>query len=513
MQRNRSLMIATKVVLTICLFLPLKTISQENILDQKLSITIEQVPLYKALIQINQATGYKFSYNSNIFNEDRQVSLQTQNMSIRRSLDSLLNDTTLRYQVLDRHIIIHRQDSTPRTPPSRSNPSQYITLSGKIIDKMSGEPLSYANIGIFNKSLGTVSNIDGEFILKLPEKLLNDTMVVSYMGYKNHFLPLRQMKDKDVIRLEKKNYTIQEVIVRIFDAQSILHGAFDRIRDNYYFKPVVTTGFYRETIKRKKEYTSVSEAVVDVYKPYNKLFQSPKIKMLKSRKSTDVNRKDSITLKLKAGMEAVLLLDPIHENLSFFTRTAFDQYNYNVVNISHYDGHNTYVIEFSPARESEMTLYTGKLYIDVRTMALVRAEFHLDRENLNKIASSLIIKKKWDIHVNPQSVDYYVSYRRVRDKYFLSQIRGDLNFKVRRKNQLFADQFTVSFNMLASNVDTNNVSKFERGDIFKPHQVFIEQITEYDPSFWGSYNYIKPDEPLEETVNRLGSKINMLQEE
>ena len=83
---------------------------------------------------------------------------------------------------------------------------------------------------------------------------------------------------------------------------------------------------------------------MDVYKPYNKLFQSPKIKMLKSRKSTDVNRKDSITIKLKAGMEAVMLLDPIHENLSFFTRSAFDQYNYNVVNISHYDGHNTYLL-------------------------------------------------------------------------------------------------------------------------------------------------------------------------
>ena len=252
---------------------------------------------------------------------------------------------------------------------------------------------------------------------------------------------------------------------------------------------------------------------MDIYKPYNKFFQSPKIKILKSRKSTDVNRKDSITLKLKAGMEAVLLLDPIHENLSFFTRSAFDQYNFSVVNISHYDGHNTYVIEFSPARESEMTLYTGKLYIDVRTMALVRAEFHLDRENLDKIASSLIIKKKWDIHVNPQSVDYYVSYRRIRDKYFLSQIRGDLNFKVRRKNQLFADRFTVTFNMLASNVDTTNVSKFEPGDVFKPHQVFIEQITDYDPAFWGAYNYIKPEEPLEETVNRLGSKINMLQQE
>jgi len=332
------------------------------------------------------------------------------------------------------------------------------------------------------------------------------------MGYKNRLIPVNQYRDSSVIQLEEKLYTIQEVIVRTFDADMIINGALQRIRENYFFEPITATGFYRESIKRKDTYTSVSEAVVDMYKPYNKIFQSPRIKILKSRKSTDISRKDSITLKLKAGLEAVLLLDIVHENLSFFNSNAYQNYDYNVSNISHFDDHNTYVVEFSPARDIEMPLYTGKLYIDVKTLALISAEFHLDKENLSKVASSLIIKKKWDLHVNPQGVNYYVSYRRIRDKYFLNQIRGDLSFKVRRNNQLFADDFQVTFDMFVSSVDTTQVSKFEHGDFFKPHKVFIEQIKDYDPLFWGEYNYIKPDEPLKETVSKLGSKINMLQE-
>ena len=484
---------------------------QQNILDKKIHISFQDEPLYKALIRINQTTGYKFSYNSDIINEDKPVSLEAEGWSIRTCLDSLIGDTALAYQVIDQHIVIHKKSDTPQKTIVTEKKPPFITLNGVILDEITGEPLSYANIGLYNKSIGTISNDNGEFILKMNRRYLDDTLVVSFMGYRNRFIPIRQFRDSSVIKMEKKLYTIQEVIVRTFDADMILQEALARIRGNYFFHPIISTGFYRESIMRDNEYTTVSEAVVDMYKPYNKVFQSPKIRILKSRKSTDIKRKDSITLKLKAGLEAVLFLDVIHENISFFNSSAFQNYDYNVTNISHFDGHNTYVIEFKPARKTEMPLYSGKLYVDVNTLALVSAEFHLNKENLDKVAASLIIKKKWDIRVKPQSAEYYVNYRRIRNKYYLNQIRGDLNFKVRRKNQLFADDFQVTFDMFVSNVDTMDVSKFERGDLFQPHKVFIEQIRDYDANFWGEYNYIKPDEPLRETVSRLGSKINMLQ--
>jgi hypothetical protein len=291
----------------------------------------------------------------------------------------------------------------------------------------------------------------------------------------------------------------------------VIDRALNRIKQNYYFNPLTATGFYRETIRREGNYTSVSEAVIEMYKPYNKIFQSPKIKILKSRKSTDVSNRDSINLKLKAGLEAILLLDIIHEDISFFNSGYFQYYEFAVANISHFDGHNTYVIEFSPDKEAEIPLYTGKLYLDAKTLALVSAEFHLNRENLKKVSESLIIKKKWNIHVRPREVSYFVNYRRIRNKYFLNQIRGELSFKVRKQNQLFADDFDVSFEMVTSSVDTSRVKGFEQGTFAKPHKVFIEQIENYDPDFWGNYNYIKPDEPLEQVVRKLGSKIDVLE--
>ena len=65
--------------------------------------------------------------------------------------------------------------------------------------------------------------------------------------------------------------------------------------------------------------------------------------------------------------------------------------------------------------------------------------------------------------------------------------------------------------MVTSSLDTSRVKGFEQGTFAKPHKVFIEQIENYDPDFWGNYNYIKPDEPIEQVVRKLGSKIDVLE--
>ena len=54
--------------------------------------------------------------------------------------------------------------------------AQYeITIKATLIDKSNNQPISYANIGFFNKSIGTVSNDDGSFMLVYDESLVSDS--------------------------------------------------------------------------------------------------------------------------------------------------------------------------------------------------------------------------------------------------------------------------------------------------------------------------------------------------
>src|ERR1017187_4694454 len=59
--------------------------------------------------------------------------------------------------------------------------SQQFSVSGKVSDKGTNEPLYFANIRVLNSSLGTSSNRNGDYELKLNrgEYLLT----VSYIGY------------------------------------------------------------------------------------------------------------------------------------------------------------------------------------------------------------------------------------------------------------------------------------------------------------------------------------------
>lgn len=58
--------------------------------------------------------------------------------------------------------------------------SQEITLSGKVTDKETGEPLMGANILVEGKNKGAISDFDGNFNLKTAK---NDVLIVSIMGY------------------------------------------------------------------------------------------------------------------------------------------------------------------------------------------------------------------------------------------------------------------------------------------------------------------------------------------
>ncbi len=59
--------------------------------------------------------------------------------------------------------------------------SSQITINGKVIDRDSQKPLSFANIKMAGTFLGTVSGNDGSFSLQV--KSLPVTLIISFIGY------------------------------------------------------------------------------------------------------------------------------------------------------------------------------------------------------------------------------------------------------------------------------------------------------------------------------------------
>ena len=63
--------------------------------------------------------------------------------------------------------------------------SAQIELKNKVVDISTLLPLENASIYVQNTTIGTISNVDGKFVLLVPNKHAKDTLVVSSIGFKS----------------------------------------------------------------------------------------------------------------------------------------------------------------------------------------------------------------------------------------------------------------------------------------------------------------------------------------
>ena len=86
-------------------------------------------------------------------------------------------------------------------------------LNGKIVDFTTYAPLESASIYIENSTIGTVSNVDGRFILSVPRELVNDTLVISSIGYKSFRVLVSEFVNDEDIFLEEDIAALDEVLI------------------------------------------------------------------------------------------------------------------------------------------------------------------------------------------------------------------------------------------------------------------------------------------------------------
>ena len=290
-----------------------------------------------------------------------------------------------------------------------------IVIKGKVIDSESRSPLVFATVAIKESNVAIVTNIDGEFTLKVSDVSNSKTLEVSYVGYKNKTILLSELKDngsKNVIALESAPIPIKEIVVKPLDPVSIVQKAISNIAKNYESVPNLMTAFYRETIRKNRTYVSIGEAVVEVFKaPYANDMRFDATRIYKGRKNTDVEKMDTVLFKLQGGPVSVLELDLAKNTESVLTYDAMQNYNYKLTGVVEIDNKPHYVIEFLQKPSVEMPLFMGSLYIEMDSYAITEAEFGFNLANKEAAQSIFIRKKPLGMKVIPEIATYRTKYR------------------------------------------------------------------------------------------------------
>jgi hypothetical protein len=481
---------------------------QVGILDSAFTFRAGKVKTGNALNIITRETGYYFSFDSKLIDIELKRDFSFRSTKLKVVLDSLLKNDSLQYSIINKYIIIYKaspvQSKMSETPEWET---KYIT--GTITDFETGEPLPFATIGIIRTGRGTVTNSNGEFGLKLTRDCINDSLTVSFLGYINRKLPVRMaLNNKFNIVLKREYISIPEIIIRNQAPQEILRRAYNAIARNYGSTPASLTAFYREAVTKRSLLQIYSEAVLQIYKSsYSTGFPNDQIKIIMSRKLENVGMKDTLTIRLKAGLSSCLMLDGARNYFDFILPENYNQYDYRMTDIVTIDDESAFVIEFKQKQSVEIPLFKGSIYINTVNWAIVQAEFEINPDYIQKRKDDFINYQARGFKMWPVSIKYYVNYRKVNDRYFLNHVRGDLKFTARQKSKLFNSSFDVFFELAVTDINLKNVTRFEREELAPIHSIFSKTITNYDPSFWGNQDFLKPEDNLLQALKNMKVRL------
>ncbi len=497
------------ILVTVFLMVTLMLYSQQSILEKNIKLPGNTLKASRALNEISRITGVIFTYDTQILNTERTVTLPLSETPLHELLDSVTGDKSILYSVIGKHIILYR--NIPDEAPSSETPQSIlpVTLSGKIIDSETAEPLQFATIGIKHIGKGTITNNDGKFILKVTKECLDDTLTISYVGYLSRLVPVKSLAGNIMtISLDRDFISIPEIIVRYKDPLGIINKAVASIAENYGTSPAMLTGFYREGVYRKKEPQIYTEAVLQVFKsPYARSLLNDQIKVIRSRKIENLDAKDTLAVRLKAGLVSAMSLDGMRELFDFINPQTTDNYYYRLTDIVTIDGKNAYVISFEQKEWITEPLMKGEIYINVDDNGVMLAEFEINPIHILETQEAFISKLPKGYSMKPEYIRYMTQYRNIDGRYYLSHVRGDLGFLARGKKMLFNSHFNVFFEFAVTNHRTGDVERFDRDEIAPVYSVFSRQVTGYDNEFWKDFNFLKPEDDLIEALDRLNLKL------
>jgi len=380
-----------------------------------------------------------------------------------------------------------------------------ILIGGKIIDAESGYPVSYASIGVGKLGIGTVTNIDGEWNLKLPATAANEKLSVRCLGYNNYERSVSEFDRNSVIHLKQTSYQLGEVVV-VPDTllEYILNRAYKEIKNNFPIEPTLTQGFYRETQKVNDSlFLYFNEAVLNIYKnTYRNTSNFGQIEVERSRKNV-FPKIDSINdVRFYGGPHFPNDLDIVFSRWSFIRPSEFKNWKYDLEGMYKDSLSYVYTITFYN-RKMPNTEFRGKMFIDAGTYAYLG--FELRRAGLNAGSSSTLNS---GVSYIPGNTNIKIGYTQKDGLQYLSYI----NYKTNGLNTATKTRVYKDIEFITTSIKTDSVFPIPFNRQFDYTDILSIKAQNYDESYWKDYNILQESNIMQKQTEMLYAKEQAIEQ-
>lgn len=361
--------------------------------------------------------------------------------------------------------------------------AQKITLSGRVIDKATGEALPFASVVIKGKPIGTIANTNGEFDFYFASEFRNDIIVISMLGYENFEAPVWSLVNNGArtIELNKSITMLEEVVVTdtITTGGEIFRIALSKIEQNFPMQPFLMDGFYRDIKKVSGTTIALLEAAVKVYdenyaKPRNPSKLREHVKLVEVRKSLGYENKFAAYFDQKNLLEDLLL----HNTVRYHHEIAEEVFeNMQREEDSRYNDREIFVVSY----EKDFKL---KVFIDKEDYAIIHIDFETyytgDNLDSRKDVVNTYIGYKKKIDFRKYSGKMYLNY--------ITVVTHEKWNDIKTKALKFDTELVQ--HLLINQVYANTTVRIRSTEKMRNYGLQYQDYP-YNKEFWASYNVIK----------------------
>lgn len=193
--------------------------SAQELLNQRLSVSIENQNLDYAIRKISKVASVRFVYSPQQIKAERKINLNAQNQPLATILETLFKPLNISYEVNGAQILLRQEHSAAIIPQQSTFPepqSVDISVSGTVTDEKN-EPMPGVSVAIKNTTRGTTTDPNGRFILSIPDE--SAVLVFSFLGYEKQEVAVGSRKTL-TIQLRPDPKSLQEVVVVGYGTQN-----------------------------------------------------------------------------------------------------------------------------------------------------------------------------------------------------------------------------------------------------------------------------------------------------
>lgn len=302
--------------------------------------------------------------------------------------------------------------------------SQSYIIKGKISEIESGNPIPFASVVVSGSTIGTTSNFDGVYQLKLQKKV--DSLTVSYIGFKTKTKKILVYENQTIhFQLEESVFSLDDVVVYAGEnpAFLIMRSVIDHKKENdkrsleayqyeSYSKIELAVNNITERFKNKKLIKKIKSVLDSIDQiagedglPILPVFLSETISTYYYKKKPKLFHEDILRTKISGvgvsdGTSVSQVIGSTFQQYNFYNNWISilnkhfaspigngwnSNYEFDLIDSLYIDDSYCYRLDFWPKRSQDLA-FRGTIWISKAEFALKQIDVSIEKvANLNYI--------------------------------------------------------------------------------------------------------------------------------